>query len=109
MITMTSLQAQNRFGEMIDTSQREPVIITRRGRPVSVVLSPSGSPKKMHIEFMRVMSALYPLRGEEAITEFDRLSAPIGQRAKALGLTEEKLAAVLDADTDADAARHTEA
>ena len=88
---------------MIDTSQREPVIITRRGRAVSVVLSPSGSPKKMHIEFMRVMSALYPLRGEEAITEFDRLSAPIGQRAKTLGLTEEKLAAVLDADTDADA------
>ena len=52
---------------------------------------------------MRVISALYPLRGEEAITEFDRRSAPIGQRAKTLGLTEEKLAAVLDADTDADA------
>lgn len=98
MITMTSLQAQNRFGEMIDTAQREPVIITRRGRPVSVVLSPSGNPKKMHIEFMRVMSALYPLRGEEAVAEFDRLSTPIGKRATTLGLTEEKLTAILNAD-----------
>ena len=108
---MTSLQAQNRFGEMIDTSEREPVIITRRGRPLSVVLSPSGSPKKMQIEFMRVMSALYPLRGEEAVTEFDRLSAPIGQRAKTFGLTEEKLAAGLnpDADADADANADTDA
>ena len=98
MITMTSLQAQNRFEEMIDTSQREPVVITRRGRPVSVVLPLCGNPKKMHVEFMRVMSALHPLRGEEAVAEFDRVSAPIGERTKAQGLTEEKLAAILDAD-----------
>ena len=98
MITMSSLEAQNRFGEMIDTSQREPVVITRRGRPVSIVMSPSGSAKKMHLEFMRVISALYPLRGADAVTEFDRLTAPVGKRARALGLTGKKLTALLNAD-----------
>jgi prevent-host-death family protein len=36
---MTSVEAQNHFGELLDTAQREPVTITRRGRPVAYVLS----------------------------------------------------------------------
>ena len=40
MRTLTSVEAQNRFGELIDSAQREPVTITRRGRPVAFVLSP---------------------------------------------------------------------
>ncbi len=39
MITVTSVEAQNRFGELIDRSQREPVAITRRGRTVAYVVS----------------------------------------------------------------------
>jgi antitoxin Phd len=39
MPTMTSLEAQNQFGKLIDTAQREPVTITRRGRPVAMVIS----------------------------------------------------------------------
>ncbi|MDO8683995.1 MAG: type II toxin-antitoxin system prevent-host-death family antitoxin [Armatimonadota bacterium] len=39
MNTITSKEAQNRFGELIDTAQREPVTINRRGRAVAVVLS----------------------------------------------------------------------
>jgi prevent-host-death family protein len=39
MLTMTSLEAQNKFGMLIDASQRQPVAVTRRGRPVAVVLS----------------------------------------------------------------------
>jgi hypothetical protein len=35
MITVTSVEAQNRFGELIDRSQREPVEVTRRGRTVA--------------------------------------------------------------------------
>ena len=31
MRTMTSVEAQNRFGELIDSAQREPISITRRG------------------------------------------------------------------------------
>jgi prevent-host-death family protein len=39
MITLTSVEAQNRFGELIDRSQREPVEVTRRGRAVAYVVS----------------------------------------------------------------------
>ncbi len=40
MLTLTSVDAQNRFGELLDTAQREPVEITRRGRTVAFVVSP---------------------------------------------------------------------
>ncbi len=39
MITLTSVEAQTRFGELIDRSQREPVEVTRRGRTVAYVVS----------------------------------------------------------------------
>lgn len=40
MITLTSTEAQNRFGEVLDAAQREPVTITRRGRPLAFIISP---------------------------------------------------------------------
>jgi prevent-host-death family protein len=39
MIAITSVEAQSRFGELIDRAQREPIEITRRGRPVAYVVS----------------------------------------------------------------------
>ena len=39
MIAVTSVEAQSRFGELIDRAQREPIEITRRGRPVAYVVS----------------------------------------------------------------------
>lgn len=39
MITISSAEAQNRFGELIDRSQREPIEVTRRGRTVAYVVS----------------------------------------------------------------------
>lgn len=41
MRSVTSVEAQNRFGELIDAAQREPVSITRRGRTVAFVVSPA--------------------------------------------------------------------
>lgn len=38
---MTSAEAQNRFGQLLDTAQREPVAITRHGRPAAFVVSPA--------------------------------------------------------------------
>ncbi len=40
MITVTSVEAQNRFGQLLDTVQREPVIITRHGRTAAFMVSP---------------------------------------------------------------------
>jgi antitoxin Phd len=39
MITVTSAEAQNRFGHLLDTAQREPVSITRHGRPAAFLVS----------------------------------------------------------------------
>ncbi len=39
MITVTSVEAQSRFGELIDRAQREPIEVTRRGRTVAYVVS----------------------------------------------------------------------
>jgi antitoxin Phd len=89
MRTMTSLEAQNHFGEMIDTSQREPVLITRRGRPVSVVISPQGDTKEALFQFMKVMSELAPLRGKEASGALTRFFSGNDRDADAQKLTEE--------------------
>jgi prevent-host-death family protein len=40
MITISSAEAQNRFGQLLDTVQREPVTITRHGRPAAFIVSP---------------------------------------------------------------------
>lgn len=40
MIVVTSVEAQNRFGQLLDTAQREPVTITRHGRTAAFLVSP---------------------------------------------------------------------
>ncbi len=40
MITVTSMDAQNRFGQLLDMVQREPVVITRHGRTAAFMVSP---------------------------------------------------------------------
>jgi len=39
MRTIASVEAQNHFGELLDNAQREPITITRRGRPVAYIIS----------------------------------------------------------------------
>jgi prevent-host-death family protein len=39
MKTMTAKDAKTRFGEMLDTMQREPVMLTKNNRPVGFVIS----------------------------------------------------------------------
>jgi antitoxin Phd len=40
MITVTSVEAQNSFGKLLDSAQREPVVVTRHGRPAAFIVSP---------------------------------------------------------------------
>jgi antitoxin Phd len=40
MIKISSVEAQNRFGQLLDTVQREAVAITRHGRPAAFIVSP---------------------------------------------------------------------
>lgn len=39
MVSVTSVDAQNRFGELLDRAQREPVAVTRHGRTVAYVVA----------------------------------------------------------------------
>lgn len=39
MRTMAAREAKNKFGELLDTAQREPVTIEKHGRAVAVLLS----------------------------------------------------------------------
>jgi prevent-host-death family protein len=96
VITMTSLDAQSRFGELVDTAQREPVLITRRGRPVSVLLSPSGGARHMLAQFLEAVAGLEPLRGAAAEAEFARSRARLGKVAASEGLTEAAVTVLLD-------------
>lgn len=98
MKTMTSLEAQNRFGELIDTSQREPVLITRRGRPVSIVISPCGDTRSAFLQFMKVVRELSPLSGKAAADAFRELSAGSGNQAEQDGLTEAEITALVHAN-----------
>ena len=40
MLTVSSIDAQNRFEQLLDTAQREPVTITRHGRTAAFIVSP---------------------------------------------------------------------
>jgi prevent-host-death family protein len=40
MVTVTSVEAQNRFGQLIDGAQREIITVTRHGRPAAFIVSP---------------------------------------------------------------------
>lgn len=39
MKIMTAREAKNHFGEFLDASRREPVVITRNDRPVGIMIS----------------------------------------------------------------------
>jgi prevent-host-death family protein len=39
MKTMTAAKAKLHFGEFLDTVQREPVVVTKKNRPVGIMLS----------------------------------------------------------------------
>lgn len=72
MRTVTSVEAQNRFGELLDSAQREPITITRRGRPVAFVLSP---------EDMKDLLAIREKR-ERVVSDFESFFAVANARIK---------------------------
>lgn len=71
MMTVTSVEAQSRFGELIDRSQREPVEVTRRGRTVAYVVS--GYDMRELVDIRR--------RREEAARWYAQYRQQAGERA----------------------------
>ncbi len=50
MIIKTSAEAQNQFGKLLDTVQREPVAITRHGRTAAYIVSPRDMEELMSLK-----------------------------------------------------------
>lgn len=73
MIKMSSVEAQNRFGQLLDTVQREVVAITRHGRPTAFVVSPQEMEELL--DSRRRRSA--------ALADLEGWSAEAGRRASA--------------------------
>ncbi len=91
MLTMTSLAAQNQFGALIDASLRQPVAVTRRGRPVSVVLSYEdyqASTQSIPFHVAKLISETYPLRDQAAGDSMRLHLAKMSNQAANDGLTE---------------------
>lgn len=57
MMTVTSVEAQNRFGQLLDTVQREPVSITRHGRTAAFIVSPQDMMELQQMRGKRVSAA----------------------------------------------------
>ncbi|MGD0346455.1 MAG: type II toxin-antitoxin system Phd/YefM family antitoxin [Terracidiphilus sp.] len=53
MVTKTSAEAQNQFGKLLDLVQREPVAITRHGRPAAFIVSPRDMEELMKMKANR--------------------------------------------------------
>jgi len=69
MITVTSVEAQNRFGKLIDRSQREPVEVTRRGRTVAYVISSHDMRELVELRRRREEATRWYSRYRRRVTE----------------------------------------
>ena len=101
MLTMTSLVAQNQFGALIDTSQRQPVTVTRRGRPVAVVLSYEdyqATTQTIPFHVAALLAENYPLRGKDAGDSMRLHLSKMGNKAAKEGLTEDSVLRMLNED-----------
>ena len=83
MRIISATEAKQSLGLLIDTAQREPVIIPRQHRDVAVLLS---------------IHEYEQLRGAQ-VDAFNILCDKIARRAQERGLTEEKLKALLHDDS----------
>lgn len=83
MITVTSVEAQNRFGQLLDTAQREPVTITRHGRTAAFIVSPQDMAELINARSKR----------SKAVAEFEAWSqrATLSALPAAAELTDEEV------------------
>jgi prevent-host-death family protein len=82
MKTIPATEAKNRLGAVLDAAQREPIVIRRQDRDVAVLLSMA--------DYERLRSA-----NVAALLE---LRDQVAAEAAAAGLTEERLAEILNDD-----------
>ncbi len=75
MRTVSAIDAKNRFGQLLEAAQREPVTVTKQGRPAAVVLSVEDYERMRGAARARLLDSVRRMQDE----------------ATAAGLTEEVL------------------
>jgi len=85
MVTVKSAEAQNRFGQLIDMSQREIVTVTRHGRTAAFIVSPRDMEELMDARRKRSRA----VAEMEAWSEEARRSQSPAQAAAAAQLSDE--------------------
>jgi antitoxin Phd len=77
MITKTSAEAQNQFGQLLDLVQREPVAITRHGRPAAFIVSPLDMQELLEGRETRrkLVAAEFKASNERALTSMKPAAA----------------------------------
>ena len=83
MKSVTALEAKNRFGEVLEAAQRQPVSITRNGRPSVVVISAES----------------YARRQRMARERLRQVMRQAGEHAAAQGMSEQVLNQLLADDS----------
>jgi prevent-host-death family protein len=68
MKSVTALEAKNRFGEVLETAQRQPVSITRNGRPSVVMISAESYQRRQRMARERLRQSLQRA-GEHAVSQ----------------------------------------
>lgn len=79
MKTLTALEAKNRFGQLLDAAQRQPVVVTKKGRRSVVVMSIEDYERRRHRAWKNLLHVM----------------DDTGRYAASQGLTEGKLAELL--------------
>ena len=79
---ISATEAKQALARVLETVQREPVMIRKQKRDVAVVLSVHEYEKLTAIN----------------LEEFEKFSELVGQKAQTKGLTEEKLSIILKGD-----------
>ena len=91
MMVVTSVQAQNRFGQLLDTVLREPITITRHGRAAAFIVSPHDMDELIDARRKR----------SKAVAEFEAWSeqARLSALPAAAELTDEDVVRLVKQDT----------
>jgi prevent-host-death family protein len=66
MKTISAIEAKNRFGQLLDAAQREPVTVTKKGRPAAVMLSIEDYERMRGAARHRLLETIDLMHGEAA-------------------------------------------
>ncbi len=66
MRTVSAIDAKNRFGQLLEAAQREPVTVTKQGRPAAVVLSVEDYERMRGAANARLLDSVRRLQEEAA-------------------------------------------